>query len=241
MRIFAIGDLHLSHAKPKPMWIFGEHWRDHEKKVAENWSNIAQKDDILLIVGDISWAMRLEEARADLDYLAALAGQKIILRGNHDYWWPSKSKLESVLDPSIKFLQASSLIIDNIAIVGTRGWQCPGQIPSADMMTEGKEFSYTETDYKIYQREVARLKQAFESLKGKKYQHLIVALHYPPMNAQHELSGFTELIDKYSAKTCVYGHLHGEAIKLAFNGNRNQTHYQLVSADSVNFMPKQIF
>jgi hypothetical protein len=243
MRIFAIGDPHLSLAKPKPMWIFGEHWRNHDKKIAENWASIAKEDDLLLIVGDISWAMRLEDALLDLDYIAKLKGKKIILKGNHDFWWPSKSKLKSVLAPSIDFLQASSLIIDDVAIVGTRAWQTPGNDSSADMMVESENFKpvYTEEDYKIYKREVERLKQALESLKGKKYNHLIIALHYPPFNSNFDDSGFTELIDLYKANTCVYGHLHGESIKKAFNGKRNNTYYQLVSADSVDFTPKQIF
>lgn len=242
MRIFAIGDLHLSNAKPKPMWVFGENWRDHDKKIAENWHTIAKSDDVLLIAGDISWAMRLEDAQADLDYISHLPGHKIILKGNHDYWWPSKSKLRSLLPSSIDILQADSLIIDDIAIVGTRGWQCPGDESSADIMCEdAPKFVYTKEDEKIYLREVARLKQAFESLGKKSYKNLIVALHYPPMNYQHEESGFTKLIDSYKTDVCIYGHLHGESINKAFNGLRQKTTYRLVSADSVNFSPKQIW
>lgn len=241
MRIFAIGDLHLSFAQPKPMSIFGEHWRDHAEQIANNWQALAQPEDTLLIVGDISWAMRLTEAKPDLDYIAALTGRKIILKGNHDYWWASKAKVRQVADSSIDILQADSIIIDDIAIVGTRGWQCPGNQSADDMMSTTGGRAYSEEDRKIYQREVARLKLAFDSLQGKSYQHLIVALHYPPVNAQYEPSGFTELIDAYNVDVCVYGHLHGEAIKTAFNGPRNNTHYHLVSADSVDFIPRQIW
>lgn len=242
MRIFAIGDLHLSNAKPKPMWVFGEHWRDHDKKIAENWHSIAKSDDVLLIVGDISWAMRLEDAQADLDYISALPGHKIILKGNHDYWWPSRSKLRSLLPSSVDILQADSLVIGDIAIVGTRGWQCPGDESAADMMCENApQIAYTKEDEKIYHREVARLKQSLESLRKTSYKDLIVAMHYPPVNYQHQESEFTKLIDSYGAKICVYGHLHGESISKGFNGLRNQTTYHLVSADSVNFIPKQIW
>lgn len=241
MRIFAIGDLHLSHARPKPMSIFGEHWRDHAEKIALNWGAIARPEDLLLLVGDLSWAMRLDEARPDLDYIARLPGRKIILKGNHDYWWSSKAKVRQLCDASIDILQADSIIIEDVAIAGTRGWQCPGNMSSADMMAEGERKGYREEDRKIYEREVGRLKIALESLRGKAYRHLIVALHYPPVNERYEPSGFTELIDQYGAAVCVYGHLHGESIRSAFNAQRNATRYQLVSADSVDFTPLQIF
>jgi len=237
MRIFAIGDPHLSFAAPKPMHIFGEHWRDHDKKIAENWNRIANDDDVLIIAGDISWAMKLEEAAADLEWIARLKGRKVLIKGNHDLWWSSRSKVRKIADPSIEILQADSIVINGVAIAGTRGWQCPGNEGSADMLIEGAEARYTEQDFKIYQREVGRLKLALESLRGKAYRHLIVVLHYPPMNSQHEESGFTRLIDEYGADWCVHGHLHGDSIKTAFNGVRGKTHYRLVSADSVDFAP----
>lgn len=240
MRVFALGDPHLSHAKPKPMHIFGEQWRNHAQKIAQNWATMAQPDDVLIIAGDISWAMRLEEAQADLDYLAQLVGTKVLIRGNHDYWWASKAKLSQVADPSLIFLQADAIIRQGIAIVGTRGWQCPGNQSAVDLLAEMPQLSYTAEDEKIYLREVARLKRAMESLKGQDYQQIIVVLHYPPMNDQHEASGFTDILDQYKVANCVYGHLHGAAISTAFNGLRKNTHYQLVSADSINFTPQQI-
>jgi uncharacterized protein len=241
MRIFAIGDLHLSHAKPKPMSVFGEQWREHERKIAENWGALAGPDDLLIVAGDISWAMRLDEARPDLEYIARLPGRKIIIKGNHDYWWSSKKRVKEMAGPSIEVLQADSVVMDGVAIVGTRGWQCPGSESSADMMVEGAGQGYTEEDRKIYEREVGRLKLALDSLSGKQYERLIVVLHYPPVNSRHEPSGFTELIEAHGAEACIYGHLHGEAIKTAFNETQNGTRYQLVSADSVDFTPLQIF
>ncbi|MEW6735985.1 MAG: metallophosphoesterase [Acidobacteriota bacterium] len=240
MRVFAIGDLHLSHARPKPMSVFGEHWRDHDAKIANNWHAMAQPDDVLIITGDISWAIRLEDAKPDLDYIKQLPGHKVILKGNHDYWWSSKTKVRQLAAPSIEVLQADSVVIGEVAIVATRGWQCPGTQSAADIMVEGVRSSYTEEDFKIYQREVGRLRLAFASLHGKSYKHLICALHYPPVNAQHEPSDFTALIEQYPVDICVYGHLHSDAIRTAFNGIRNGIRYQLVSADSIDFTPLQI-
>jgi uncharacterized protein len=222
------------------MSIFGENWRDHDRKIAENWQAIARPDDLLLIVGDISWAMRLEEARPDLEYIARLPGRKLMIKGNHDYWWSSKKKVSKMAGETIDLLQADSILIGKIAIAGTRGWQCPGAQSSADMMDERKERGYTEEDRKIYEREVGRLKLALESLRGKSFEHLIVMLHYPPVNSMHEPSGFTALIDAYPVDVCVYGHLHGESMKNAFNSTLNRTRYQLVSADNVDFTPLQI-
>jgi predicted phosphohydrolase len=231
MRVFAIGDLHLEGGTGKTMERFGENWRDHDKKIFSAWECIGKEDDLLLLVGDHSWAMRLEEAQPDLDRIGAMRGTKIILKGNHDYWWQSHSKMRRALHPSIHILQGSSLIINRIAIAGTRGWVCPNDI------------YFEEHDQKIYEREVGRLKLALESLKGREadYDFLIVALHYPPTNNKHEASGFTELIDTYGADACVYGHLHGsEAIQSALTGLRGKTRHYLVSADSIDFTPLEI-
>ena len=122
MRIYAIGDTHLSRARPKPMDIFGEHWRNHEERIRDNWNAIAQDDDLLLVAGDISWAMRLDEARADLEFLATFRGEKLLLKGNHDYWWSSLARVRAIAPPRIDFLQNDSRVYGNVAIAGTRGW-----------------------------------------------------------------------------------------------------------------------
>jgi len=184
----------------------------------------------LLIVGDTSWAMRLEEALPDLDRIGRMKGRKLMIKGNHDYWWQSAAKLRKALDPSIKILQASSIIVDRVAVAGTRGWTCPNDV------------FFEEHDAKIYEREVGRLRLALKSLEGRsgEFDSLIVALHYPPTNDKHETSGFTELIDEYRANVCVYGHLHGDAIKRGLVGTRGRTQYHLVSADAVSFAPAEI-
>ena len=230
MRIFAIGDMHLAGGTDKTMDRFGDHWRDHDRKIFDAWERLAQGDDLCLIVGDTSWAMRLGEALPDLQRIGAMRGRKLMLKGNHDYWWETLARMRRVIDPSIDFLQASSVIIDRVAIAGTRGWTCPN------------DAFFQEQDRKIYEREVGRLRAALQSLKGRagEYDHLIVALHYPPANERHEPSGFTQLIDEYGADVCVYGHLHGEAIRAALVGLRRSTRYHVVSADAVDFTPLEI-
>ena len=230
MRIYAIGDLHLAGGTGKTMDRFGEHWHRHDAKVFEAWDRVVGENDVVLIVGDTSWAMRLEDARPDLDRIGRQKGRKLLLKGNHDYWWGSREKLRKVLDPSIEIVNASSIVIDGIAIAGTRGWLCPN-----DLFFEAD-------DAKIYEREVGRLKTALESLRGRQseYEALIVAMHYPPTNDRHEPSGFTDLIDGCSAALCVYGHIHGEYIRTALTGMRGRTDYRLVSADAVDFAPALI-
>jgi len=230
MRIFAIGDLHLEGGTGKRMDRFGANWIDHDRKIFESWERIGREDDLLLLVGDITWAMRFEEALPDLDRIGRMKGMKLMLKGNHDYWWQSLSKMQRALHPSIKVIQASSFVTGRVAIAGTRGWTCPN------------DAYFKEEDETVYRREVGRLKLALQSLGKRRgeYDCLIVALHYPPMNDKHEPSGFTELIDEYGAGACVFGHVHGEAIKNTFTGMRNGTNYYLVSADGVDFSPALI-
>jgi predicted phosphohydrolase len=215
--------------------------------VRANWEGIARPGDVLLIVGDLSWAMTIEEAQGDIEWIAALPGRKVVLRGNHDFWWDGIGRVRAALGPTVTALQNDHVVIDRVAIVGTRGWQCPGSMGSADAMVAPSEGSkagtavYTEHDAAIYRKEIERLKLAFDSLKrsGAAFDRLVVALHYPPMNPEHEPSGFTELIDAHGADVCVHGHLHGEAaIATAFEGRRGKTVYHCVSADAVRQMPR---
>jgi predicted phosphohydrolase len=230
MRVFAIGDMHLEGGTGKTMDRFGENWRDHDRKIFDAWQGVGRDDDLLIIAGDTSWAMRLEEAAPDLERIAGMPGTKVMIKGNHDYWWESASKLNRLLHPSVRALQASSIIVDRVAVAGTRGWLCPS------------DAFFEPHDRKIYDREVGRLGLALKSLRGRaeEYDALVVALHYPPTNRQHEPSGFTELIDEHRADVCLYGHLHGEDIKTGLTGRRGRTAYHLVSADAVNFAPARI-
>jgi predicted phosphohydrolase len=222
--------MHLESGTGKTMDRFGDNWRNHDRKIFESWERIGRADDLLLIVGDTSWAMRLEDAMPDLARIGQMKGRKLMLKGNHDYWWQSLAKMSKALDPSIRFLHGTSIIENRVAIAGTRGWLCPN------------DTYFKEHDAKIYEREAGRLRAALESLKGREseYDSLIVALHYPPTNDRGEPSAFTELIDEHRADVCVYGHVHGEFIKDAFAGARGETFYYLVSADAVEFAPAEI-
>jgi len=230
MKLFAIGDLHLAGGTGKTMDRFGEHWRDHDRKIFDSWEQTVLDEDLVLIAGDTSWAMRIEDALPDLDRIGQMKGQKLLIKGNHDYWWESNAKMARVLHPSISILNGSSIIVNRVAVAGTRGWNCPS------------DSHFEERDEKIYEREVGRLRAALTSLRGREgeFDSLIVALHYPPANAEHETSGFTELIDEHEAAACVYGHLHGDDIGSALTGLRRRTYYHIVSADAVDFAPAEI-
>ena len=227
MKLFAIGDLHLSHSSNKPMSIFGPNWDNHAERIAAAWRERVSDEDAVLIPGDISWAMQLDEARLDIEYIAALPGKKVIMRGNHDYWWSSISKVRDMLPCCMYALQNDTVEFGSVTIAGSRGWICPG--------SSGFD---PETDQKIYDREVIRLQL---SLSGAKQgSRIIVMLHYPPFNEKRAPSGFTEIFEKYSVEQVIYGHLHGKACRNAFEGIRNGIEYTLCSADHLDFVPKLI-
>ncbi len=172
--------------------------------------------------------MRLDDAMADLDDIGALPGKKLLLKGNHDLWWQSRSKIERRIDPSISLLQNDSFVFGDTAIAGGRGWTLPG------------DAYYTADDEKIYRRELERLRLSFESLAGKSYSRTLAALHFPPMNSRYEPSEVTDLLERYGVEVCIYGHLHGEGHNAGFTGVRNGIRYKLLSADSVAFAPVEV-
>lgn len=223
MAIYAIGDLHLSGNPPaKPMEVFGEHWTGHKEKIKENWLATAADRDTVIVCGDISWAMGMENAAEDLAWLAALPGRKLLLRGNHDYWWGSLAKMQTMY-PAFEFLQNGAVMVGNIAICGTRGWI----LPSAE--------GFTPADEKIYKRELIRLELCLQAAQKQQAERIIVGMHYPPLFAADEYNGFTELLEKYGVSNCVYGHIHGLDHVLTFEGERNGVEYKLVSCDTQNF------
>lgn len=229
MSIYAIADLHLSGFKEKPMDIFGENWLNHWEKIQDNWHECVKSDDIVLIPGDISWAMRLEEARVDIDELCALPGKKILLRGNHDYWWSSLNKVNSILSNNTYALQNNSFIIGDYVIIGTRGW------------TMSIEKS-TSQDVVIYTREVERLKLSVNSINEKEAggRTTVAMFHFPPFNESHLPSALTDILTEAKVSAAVYGHLHEKSLKGAFNGILNGVDYSLVSCDFLNFKLKKI-
>ena len=228
MSVYAIGDVHLSLDEriEKPMDVFGPRWANHAERLRENWLDIIGEEDLVIICGDISWGLRLDEAMADLMFIDALPGTKIITKGNHDLWWNSVSKLNKISD-RMTFLQNKSFLMeDGTAICGTRGWICPG--------TDG----FDSHDQKIYDREILRLRMSLDDAVSQGAKEIIAALHYPPSNDKFEASGFTETLEEYGVKTCVYGHLHSkEAFKNGYKGICNGVDYKLVSLDYVEAKP----
>ena len=239
MKIFAIGDLHLSFGETveKPMDIFGGQWIGHTEKLYKSWHEKISDEDIVIICGDISWGLKLEEAKADLDWIHGLPGRKLLFRGNHDLWWKSIGKLNELYDDgTMEFVQNRCVVAEvpgqgpgRVAVCGTRGWICPG--------TEG----FTQHDRKIYQREAARLRMSLEDARKAGAETIIGVLHFPPTNDKRQRSDFTDLMTEYGVKTCVYGHLHGrEAFKNGLKGLYNGVEYKLVSLDYLDGMPQEI-
>ena len=225
MRIFAIADPHLSRADPKPMDIFGGNWEGHPDAFFEGWREVVRDGDLVLVPGDISWAMKLDEALLDLRDLAELPGDKVLLRGNHDYWWPSISKLRAALPAGMYAVQNDALRFGDVVIAGTRGWVCPG----------GHGFS--EQDEKIYRRELDRLRLSLAEAKKAGGEKLIVMLHYPPTNVRLEPSGFTDILLKHAPDALVFGHLHGDDRVIRELG---ATDVHFVAADALRFRPELV-
>jgi uncharacterized protein len=226
MRLFAIADPHLSAVDPKPMTIFGETWKGHPDAFFEGWRSVVEDDDLVLVPGDLSWAMRFEDALVDLADIAALLGRKVLLRGNHDYWWPSISKLRRGLPEGMYAVQNDAVALDGVVVAGTRGWVCPGSR------------GYTEQDEKIYRREVERLAlslRAGERLEGR---YRVVMLHFPPTNARLEPSEFTRLLLDAAPDALVFGHVHGESEGILERLDAIDVHF--VAADALGFVPRLI-
>ncbi len=232
--VFAIADLHFDSIGDKPMDIFGENWEDHENKIISNWSGLVGENDLVLLPGDISWALRPEEAFEDLKKIENLPGKKIMIKGNHDYWWDSLKKLKDFEFKTIEYLQNNSYIYDEIAIAGTRGW---GDI---EVTREIEKDNNIKHDEKIFNRELHRLRLSLETLKNKSYKKLIVILHYPPFNVSLEPNEFGEVLKEFDVDICLYGHLHGDGHKFIKEGLIDGIEYHCVASDFINFSPKEI-
>ena len=228
MKVFAISDIHLDGNKDKSMAIFGVEWLNHKQRLIANWNSRVCKEDIVLIPGDISWAMKWEEVLKDLDLLHHLPGKKIYVRGNHDYWWQKINRLNTLYEDMF-FIQNKAYMCHRLAICGTRGWICP------------EKDGFTMQDNKIYKRELVRLKLSLDDAMSKQAKKIIVMLHYPPTNEGAFSSAFIDLIMQYPVSHVIYGHLHdkhgwGKNIK----GKVGNIIYSLVSADYLEFMPIEI-
>ena len=228
-RVFAIADTHLSFTTDKPMGVFGDAWRDHAERLSAAWREEVSESDMVIVAGDISWAMKPDEAIPDIEFLHLLPGQKILVRGNHDLWWQSITKLNALFD-DVRFLQNDSVFFDEgRAICGSRGWGLPG------LEDYGKD------DEKILARELIRLKLSLDEAVKKGAEDIICVLHFPPALAPSNKSPFTELIEKYPVSQVIYGHLHGQpAFRKGIMGEHRGILYRLVSIDYLECKPLRI-
>lgn len=234
MSIYTIGDLHLSFRENKPMDIFGENWTNHEQKIKEDWLKKVKEEDMVVLPGDFSWATYLKDTDLDFEYINNLPGKKLLLKGNHDYWWTTLNKLRTFIEEekfsNIDFIYNNAYEFENKIIVGTRGWS----------------FGESEEDRKIAKREAMRLELSIN--EGKKLygeeKEIIAFMHYPPIINSHiaknEPSDYVRVMQKYGIKKCFYGHLHSTSIREAVEGNYFGIEFKLVSADGVDFKLIQI-
>ena len=227
MSLYAIGDLHLCLGAPKPMDIFGGAWVGYLDKLKQGMSVIEPQDTVVLL-GDLSWALGLEKAKADFSWINEIPGRKVILKGNHDYWWITAAKFQRFCDehdfPQMFLLNNNHFEYEDIAICGTRGWFF-------------EEERSNEHDEKIFKRELLRLEASLKSAGSlRKY----VFLHYPPRYKGYECPEILDLLKTYDVSRCFYGHLHGASHKLAIEGLWDGVDFKLVSADKLNFMPFKV-
>lgn len=235
MSIYAIGDLHLSLNKEKPMDIFGGNWKNHEQKIKENWKNTVQDTDLVILPGDFSWEMHLKDMYNDFAYLNQLPGKKLLLKGNHDYWWTTLAKMREFLQENkfenIDFVYNNSYLFEDKIIAGTRGWA----------------LNDTENSDKMNHREEERLKLSLQSgVDNFGDKEIICIMHYPPIIEENKndannqsknlkVSNYVQIMKDYNVKTCLYGHLHGESHKEAFEGIIEGINFKLVSSDYLDF------
>jgi len=231
MKVFAISDLHLSTSCNKPMDIFGGSWENYWQEIVKNWKETVTEDDIVLIAGDISWGMTLNEALPDLKEIEVLPGTKILTRGNHDYWWQGLTNIRKNLPEKMFVIQNDSLKIENYVFCGSRGWTVND---NGEMAVEDKV---------IYERELIRMELSLQSAKKlqKADDKLICMIHYPPFNSKFENSGFTALFEKYGVNKVIYGHLHGKNVRAVLSQTKNGIDYYLTSCDQVNNKLTEIY
>ncbi|MBQ1898980.1 MAG: metallophosphoesterase [Ruminococcus sp.] len=225
MSLFALGDLHLSLGEDKPMDVFAG-WNDYVQRLEENWKRLVTDEDTVVLAGDISWGMKLEETLTDFRFIDSLPGKKLLLKGNHDYWWSTKRKMDAYLQEnglaSIQILFNNAYRVGEYAVCGTRGWFLENDTPE---------------DVKVLNREVGRLKLSLEEalkLQGEP----VVFLHYPPYYRGVECPEIMDVLLEYGIKKCYYGHIHGKKnFRLAFEGVYKGVDFRLISCDKVGFMP----
>ncbi len=230
MSVFAIGDLHLSLTTEKPMDIFGDGWANHIERLEEGFE-IVGEDDLTVLAGDSSWGISLKESLEDFKFIDKLPGRKLLLKGNHDYWWETASKIHKFFDENqittIDILHNNAYLHGDIAVCGTRGWFAPeeGDDPHAE---------------KIYNRELGRLKTSLDAAKALNPREIHCFLHYPPISKGYECVEICEMLREHGVSCCYYGHLHGYGHGIRFEGEHKDVGYRLISSDFLRFTPLKI-
>lgn len=232
MAIYGLSDLHLSFNSDKPMDVFGDHWKDHAEQMAAAWDARVGADDVVLCPGDLSWAMRLDEATTDLAWIGSRPGRlKVLGRGNHDYWWSAIGKVRAALPAGCVALQNDAVDLGDVVVAGSRCWAAPGAL------------DWSQADEKIYNREVGRLRMSLEAAaRLAAGRPVIAAIHYPPFTAAGRPTAFSELIEEHGVALCVYGHLHGRrAHRTAVEGEVRGVTYRLIACDHLGFSPVRVW
>lgn len=238
MAVWAISDFHLSLSEPyvvgvppveyKPMHIFGGDWQNHTERLYQAFKEQVAPDDTVFVPGDISWAINTADGAADFDFLGRLSGHLIISKGNHDYWWETKSKSQAAMPDNVTLIQNEAYAVEGMLVAATRGWYTPG---SSDFNTEAE---------KIYRRELIRLELALKSAAAMGEGERVVMLHFPPVNDKRDYNEMIELMQRYGVKRCFYGHLHGVKSDFALMGEHWGIEFALVSSDYLGHRPLRI-
>lgn len=245
MQIWAIADLHLAKSIPaKNMAIFGPEWEGYMDKMEASWRELVQPDDLVLLPGDISWAMRLEEAKIDLNWIASLPGTKVMIRGNHDYWWSSAKKMSEVFPPSVHFIHNTAFHWNDIAIGGTRLWDTPeynfnGYIHFQENPRARPAEKEEESGEAIFERELERLKLSLKQMNPSA-KIKIAMIHYPPISADLQPSRTSAILEEFGIQICVFGHLHNVKKDRPLFGEVRGIKYRLTAADYLDFRPLRV-
>lgn len=228
MALYTIADLHLSNSVSKPMDVFGGKWQGYMEKIQKNWTHLVEEDDTVVIGGDISWGINLDQALADFHMIDRLPGKKIILKGNHDLWWSTVRKMTQFLQKneisSIDFLFNNCFVYENTGICGTRGWFFEENFKECH-------------DEKIFRRELIRLEASLKAARSQAVEEIICFLHYPPLYTSFRCGEIIDLMKKYDVKRCVYGHLHSDSLSYAVTGEHEGIEFILASGDFIDFTP----
>ena len=229
MSVFAIGDLHLSLGTDKPMNIFSG-WNDFEKRLENNWRALVKDTDTVVIAGDISWAMKLKDTYQDFQFINSLPGRKLLIKGNHDYWWETRKKMETYFYENhfdtLKIIFNSAEVAEEYAVCGTRGWFYDAE---------------NDADKKVLNREVGRLKTSIEEALKTDNARPLVFLHYPPVYGSQRCDEILNVLKEYRIDRCYYGHLHGkQTFRKAVTGEFEGIDFHLISADYLSFVPMLI-